>query len=85
MLGKFVSLVDTFSSVLTTFYLFSFLFIIWNLFLYWLMNIVIIPMFNAAVNIPNVSSNDTVEQAGSNVSATELKNTIFLALESVGT
>ena len=49
------------------------------------MNIAIIPMFNAAVNIPKVSSNDTVEQAGSNVSATELKNTIFLALESVGT
>ena len=49
------------------------------------MNIVIIPMFNAAVNIPNVSGNDTVEQAGSNVSATELKNAIFLALESVET
>ena len=49
------------------------------------MNIVIIPMFNTAVNIPNVSSNDTVEQAGSNVSAAELKNAIFLALESVET
>ena len=49
------------------------------------MNIVIIPMFNAAVNIPNVSSNDTVEQAGSKVSATELNNAILLALESVET
>ena len=49
------------------------------------MNIVIIPVFNASVNIPNMSSNETVELAGSNVSATDLKNAIFLALESVET
>ena len=44
------------------------------------MNIVIIPMFNAAV-----SSNETVELVGSNISATELKNKRpFSALTSVG-
>ena len=50
------------------------------------MNIVIIPVFNAAVNIPNMSSNETVELAGSNGSATELKNKRppFSALKSVG-
>ena len=49
------------------------------------MNTVIISLFNAAVNIPNMSSNETVELAGSNVSATELKNKrTFSALKSVG-
>ena len=49
------------------------------------MNTVIISVFNAAVNIPNMSSNETVELAGSNVSATELKNKRpFSALKSVG-
>lgn len=44
------------------------------------MNIVIIPMFNAAV-----SGNETVELVGSNFSATELKNKRpFSALKSVG-
>ena len=44
------------------------------------MNIVIIPMFNAAV-----SFNETVELVGSNFSATELKNKRpFSALKSVG-
>ena len=48
------------------------------------MSIVIIPMFNAAVNIPKVSSNQTVKLAGSNVSETELKNKgSFSALKSV--
>lgn len=48
------------------------------------MNIVIIPVFNAAVNIPNMSNNETVELAGSNGSATELKNKRpFSALKSV--
>ena len=50
------------------------------------MNIVIIPVFNAAVNIPNMSNNETVELAGSNGSATELKNKRpFSALKSVRT
>ena len=49
------------------------------------MNIVIIPQFNAAVNIPNMSSNETDGQAGINVSVSELKNAFFLALESVET
>ena len=49
------------------------------------MNTVIIPVFNAAVNIPNMSSNENVESAGSNVSSTELKNKRpFSALKSVG-
>ena len=49
------------------------------------MNIVIIPVFNAAVNIPNMSSNETVKLAGSNGSATELKNKLpFSALKSEG-
>ena len=49
------------------------------------MNTVIISVFNAAVNIPNMSSNETVELAGSNGSATELKNKRpFSALKSVG-
>ena len=48
------------------------------------MNTVIISVFNAAVNIPNMSSNETVELAGSNVSATVLKNERpFSALKSV--
>ena len=49
------------------------------------MNTVIISVFNAAVNILNMSSNETVELAGSNVSATKLKNKRpFSALNSVG-
>ena len=48
------------------------------------MNIAIIPLFNAAVTIPNMSRNETAELAGSNVSTTELKNKRrFSALRSV--
>ena len=48
------------------------------------MNIAIIPLFNTAVTIPNMSSNETAELAGSNVSKTELKNKRrFSALRSV--